>query len=62
MPRVTQGHWEGDNYVYFYDQLRPEAKRFYDALLAMFETEEQVEAEQEMFSESGESKTDNKSE
>ena len=33
-----------------------------DALLAMFETEEQVEAEQEMFSESGESKTDNKSE
>ena len=29
-----------------------------DALLAMFETEEQVEAEQEMFGESGEKKTD----
>lgn len=33
-----------------------------DELLAMFETEEQVEAEQEMFSENNEKKTDNKSE
>lgn len=33
-----------------------------DELLAMFETEEQVESEQEMFSENKEDKTDNKSE
>lgn len=37
MPRVTQGHWEDNHYVYFYDQLRPEAKKFYDALLKMSE-------------------------
>ncbi len=36
MSQVTQGHWEDGHYVYFYDQLRPEAKRFYDALLAMY--------------------------
>ena len=36
-PQVTQGHWEDGHFVYFYDQLRPEAKRFYNALMAMYE-------------------------
>ncbi len=30
--------WSGDHYLYFYDQLTPEAKRFYDAMKAMYET------------------------
>ena len=41
MPQISQGHWEtdknGEHFVYFYDQLRPEAKRFYNALMAMYE-------------------------
>ena len=35
-PQVTQGHWEDGHFVYFYDQLKPEAKKFYNALLDMY--------------------------
>ncbi len=40
--QVTQGHWEtgsdgAKHYIYFYDQLSPEAKRFYNALVTMYE-------------------------
>lgn len=38
-PRVTQGHWEDNCFIYFYDQLRPEAKKFYNALLDMYKND-----------------------
>ena len=42
-PDITDGHWETDNngtkhFIYFYDQLTPEAKRFYNAMVEMYET------------------------
>ena len=41
-PDVTDGHWETDangtkHFIYFYDQLTTEAKKFYNAMAEMYE-------------------------
>ncbi len=42
-PDVTDGHWETDangakRFIYFYDQLTTEAKKFYNAMAEMYES------------------------